>query len=184
MGRRARVNHGEQRSSTIHVAYAGQRQGRNCERQSGRSLPAGERFRNADEPPLRDGFRGHRTDRRLRHGGCSHCRRLGLAAGGLYFVEHRHEWARERTLSRFHRFQHLRDEALFQGTLLHAVHDTGSAGAAQDVAREALALADMRDDAYLDPAEKEEIADSSYELLVVLSSAVAAPQPGQSRRGR
>src|SRR5207237_95630 len=56
--------------------------------------------------------------------------------------------------------------------------------AAQDVAREALALADLRDDPHPDPAQKEEIDDSSYELLVVLSLAISAPQPGQSTQER
>ncbi len=123
---------------------------------------------------------------------------LGLFAGGLYVLQHRQAWARERALGCYRQFLQLRDEALFQGTLLEALRRSSSdqpapaANAARDAARQALALAGFAEDgpslpsldAYLSPAEKEEMADSCYELLIVLSTAVAAPRPGQSAARR
>jgi serine/threonine protein kinase/Tfp pilus assembly protein PilF len=118
---------------------------------------------------------------------------VGLAAAGLYYVEHRQEWARQRALDRYQEFVWHRDEALFQGTLRRGVdlmsldEAAASADATQDAARQALALVgvalDRPGEAVLGPhlraAEKDEITDGCYELLIVLAGAVAAPRPGQ-----
>src|SRR5262249_54585929 len=95
---------------------------------------------------------------------------FGLFGGGLYFLQHRQEWARERARGRYQHFLQLRDEALFQGTLLEALRSTSAdqpataAAAARDAARQALALAGFAEDgsslpsldAPLSPTEKEE----------------------------
>jgi serine/threonine protein kinase/Flp pilus assembly protein TadD len=118
---------------------------------------------------------------------------LGLAAGGLYYFEHRREWARQVALDRYERFLKRRDEALFQATLQQASglasrdEAANSAGAAQTSAREALALAGVTIDGstgpvldpYLGAAEQEDMTDSCYELLIVLAGAIAG-QPEQT----
>jgi serine/threonine protein kinase/Tfp pilus assembly protein PilF len=112
---------------------------------------------------------------------------LGAAASGLYYLQHREQWAHQRALDHYQQFRQHRDEALFQATLRQASGLTSrdeaaaSADAAQASARKALALAGLTLDAptgpVLDPhlgaAEKEDITDSCYELLIVLAGAVA-----------
>ena len=123
---------------------------------------------------------------------------LGVLASGLYYLQHRQVWARERALDHYQQFLRHRDEALFQFTLRRARALTSpqeaatSAGAAREAARKALVVAgvalDARAGPVLDPhlraAEQEDITDSCYELLIVLADAVATPRPGQTAAER
>jgi serine/threonine protein kinase/Tfp pilus assembly protein PilF len=119
---------------------------------------------------------------------------VSLFAAGLYYLDHRQEWARQAARDRYERFIRWRDEALFQGTLLEAVRLTpqdralASVSATRDAAQAALALAGVALDgnggpvldSHLTPAEKDHLVGSCYELLVVLSQVVAQPVAGQT----
>jgi eukaryotic-like serine/threonine-protein kinase len=116
---------------------------------------------------------------------------LALSAGGLYYLEHRQEWARQDALDRYQRFLKRRDEALFQGTLLTAVGMDSREQASVDLrgtketAREALKLASvsLEDEAEWVPAanltalEQSNLAASCYELLLILARATGQPLP-------
>jgi serine/threonine protein kinase/Tfp pilus assembly protein PilF len=120
---------------------------------------------------------------------------VGLLAAGLYYLDHRKEWARQAALAAYERFVERRDEALFQGTLLEAVRLTpqdralASLSATREAAREALALAGVALDGEtgpvldprLTPAEKDHVTGSCFELLLVLSQTLAQPVAGQTR---
>jgi serine/threonine protein kinase/Flp pilus assembly protein TadD len=119
---------------------------------------------------------------------------LGLVAGGLYYLEHRREWARQDALDRYERFLKRRDEALFQGTLLTAIgmasRDQAGADlhATQESAREALRLAGVSVEgetgpgraAHLTALEQSSLTNSCYELLLVLAQATGQPLPGMT----
>jgi tetratricopeptide (TPR) repeat protein len=119
---------------------------------------------------------------------------LGAIAGGLYSLQHREVWARQRALDHYQQFLQHRDEALFQATLrrvgglMSPDEAVASNDAIQEEARKALALAGVALDAptgpALDPhlrsAEQEEIADGCYELLIVLADATATGGGGQT----
>jgi serine/threonine protein kinase/Tfp pilus assembly protein PilF len=119
---------------------------------------------------------------------------MSLAVTGVYYLQHRHEWARQHALERYQQIIRHRDEALFQGTLLLAVRMTPRERAVVDrnairtTARQALALAGVTIDdlagPVLDPsltsAEKADITTSCHELLILLSEAVFQPLAGQS----
>jgi serine/threonine protein kinase/Tfp pilus assembly protein PilF len=119
---------------------------------------------------------------------------LGAVAGGLYWLQHREEWARQRALDQYQQFLQHRDDAFFQATLRRAGGLTSpdeaaaSAAAAQEAARKALALAGVALDTptgpVLDPwlsvGEQEDVRDNCSELLLVLADAVALPRPGQT----
>jgi hypothetical protein len=119
---------------------------------------------------------------------------FGLLVAGLYYFQHRQEWARRRALDRYEQICRRRDEALFQGTVLSAAHlapeDRAMAdlNAAQEAAREALSLAGVEVegesapvlDASLTAEEKADVTGSCYELLLVLSQAVGQPLPAAS----
>jgi serine/threonine protein kinase/tetratricopeptide (TPR) repeat protein len=119
---------------------------------------------------------------------------VGLAASGLYYVEHRQEWARQGALDRYEKFLQHRDEALFQGTLLTAIAmaspDQASTDlhATQETARQALSLAGfsvageagLPRDAHLTAVEQANLTNSCYELLLILAQAVGQPLPDMS----
>jgi serine/threonine protein kinase/tetratricopeptide (TPR) repeat protein len=118
----------------------------------------------------------------------------GLAAGGLYYLDHRHEWARQHALDRYRRFTHSRNEALFQGTLFTAARVTPEDRAVVDsrATREAvlaaLAVAGVAvggdggpsADADLTAAERSDLTTSCYELLLILSETADSPAPGRT----
>jgi eukaryotic-like serine/threonine-protein kinase len=126
---------------------------------------------------------------------------LGMAAaltaivGGLYFLNHKDEWARTRVLSSLRQFRQARDEALFQGAVLATVATSADDWTAIDVessaaaVQRALVRADMDDRAepglahspYLTATEQTELRESCYELLLVLAQASGQPRPGLSR---
>ncbi|HEY7329544.1 MAG TPA: tetratricopeptide repeat protein [Gemmataceae bacterium] len=119
---------------------------------------------------------------------------LGLAASGLYYIEHRRDWARQEALDRYEHFLKHRDEALFQGTLLSAIgmasRDEAGADlhATQEVAREALRLAGVstevgtgpRRDAHLTAPEQSNLTNGCYELLLILARATGQPLGGMT----
>jgi serine/threonine protein kinase/Flp pilus assembly protein TadD len=107
---------------------------------------------------------------------------FGLMAGGLYYLDHRNEWARRSALDRYREFASSRDEALFQGTLLTAARVTpddravADPRAARDAVEKALAAAGLSargggsvTDAHLTDAERADVAAGCYELLVALA---------------
>jgi tetratricopeptide (TPR) repeat protein len=116
---------------------------------------------------------------------------LGLSAGGLYYLEHRQEWARQDAFDRYERFLKHRDEALFQGTLLTAVgmdsreQASVDSQATRETAREALKLASVSLEgeaewvpaANLTPLEQSNLAASCCELLLILARATGQPLP-------
>ncbi len=115
---------------------------------------------------------------------------FSFTAGTLYYLEHRHEWARQRAFDGYRQFTDDRDEALFQGTLREAAEWTSPDQAVMTASSIQNALSRVGVevdrpggpilDPYLRPTEKEDITDSCYELLVVLSGAVATPRAEQS----
>jgi serine/threonine protein kinase/tetratricopeptide (TPR) repeat protein len=129
---------------------------------------------------------------------------LGVAAlvagvtGGVHYVNHRHEWARQHALERFQQFVRLRDDVLFRGTLLTAVLLAPQDQVAADLretaaeAREALAFAGVSiegeagpaDDPYLSHDERTTLATSCSELLLILSQVAAEPAAAVSPRER
>src|SRR5579871_1243245 len=120
---------------------------------------------------------------------------LGLAAGGLYYLEHRREWARQEALDRYELFLKRRDEALFQGTLLTAIgmgsRDQAGADlrATQEAAREALRFAGVSaedgtgpsHDAHLTAPEQSNLTNGCYELLLILARATGQPLGGMTQ---
>jgi serine/threonine protein kinase/Tfp pilus assembly protein PilF len=114
---------------------------------------------------------------------------ITLMGLGAYYLEHRHEWARQGALRRFKQFVERRNDAIFQGTLLGTLRVAPEAQAdarrgATLAAESALALAGVTDnqtppvhDIYLTEAEKSELDASCRDLLVVLARAAAEPQP-------
>src|SRR5262249_10524308 len=115
-----------------------------------------------------------------------------LAAGSVYYLQHRQEWARLHAHDRYQQFVQRRDEALFQGTLLAAVRLGPQDWAVSDLrairasAEEALALAGVGVDGGTDPPpapyltaeEQADLRASCYELLLVLAEAVGQSLPG------
>jgi serine/threonine protein kinase/Tfp pilus assembly protein PilF len=113
---------------------------------------------------------------------------FGFAAAGSYYLQHRNEWARARALDRYRQFTRQRDEVLFQSTSSEAAglkraEQSATAAAAM---RDALALVgvglDVPGEPELDPhwtpEEKEDVADSCYELLVFLAHAISTSPAG------
>jgi serine/threonine protein kinase/tetratricopeptide (TPR) repeat protein len=107
---------------------------------------------------------------------------FGLMAGGLYYVDHRQEWARQSALDRYREFARSRDDALFQGTLLTAARVTpddravADPSVAHNAIEKALAAAGLSarggssaPDAHLTDAERADVAAGCYELLVALA---------------
>ncbi len=119
---------------------------------------------------------------------------LGLAAGGLYYLEHRRDWARQEALDRYERFLKGRDEALFQGTLLTAIGMTSRDQAGADLhtireaARHALRLAGISADdgtgpsrdAHLTAPEQSNFTNGCYELILILARATGQPLGGMT----
>jgi serine/threonine protein kinase/Flp pilus assembly protein TadD len=115
---------------------------------------------------------------------------FGFAVGSMYYLQHHREWARQRALDGYRQFTERRDDALFQGTLSEAAGLTFSEQTATATAiRNALALAgvDVNGpggppvlDPYLRPAEKEDVTDSCYELLIALAGTLATPRAAQN----
>jgi tetratricopeptide (TPR) repeat protein len=118
---------------------------------------------------------------------------IAIAAGSVYYVNHRHEWARQHTLDRYRQFVRNRDEALFQGTLLTAARVTpddravADSHSARDAVITALAAAGVPADGgtgpavdpYLTPAERSDLSSSCYALLILLSE--TGEQPASDR---
>jgi tetratricopeptide (TPR) repeat protein len=123
---------------------------------------------------------------------------ITVIAGGVHYLNHSHEWARQHALDRYHQFTRLRDDVLFRGTLLTAVRMAPQEQVAADLretaaeAREALTFAGVSlegesgptDDPYLTPEENSAVAASCSELLLVLSRVVAEPAAAASSRER
>jgi serine/threonine protein kinase/tetratricopeptide (TPR) repeat protein len=123
---------------------------------------------------------------------------VASVAGGVHYLNHRREWARQHALDRFQRFVRLRDDVLFRGTLLTAVRLAPQEQVAADLretaaeAQEALTFVGVSlegwsgpaDDPYLTPDENADVAASCSELLLVLSRVVAEPAAAASPRDR
>src|SRR5262249_48861551 len=117
---------------------------------------------------------------------------FGLMAGGLYYLDHRNEWARQSALDRYREFARSRDDALFQGTLLTAARVTPDDRAVADprTAREAvekaLASAGLSakgggaiSGAHLTDAARGDVAAGCYELLVALAETTDQTMPNE-----
>ncbi|MBL8797069.1 MAG: protein kinase [Planctomycetia bacterium] len=96
-----------------------------------------------------------------------------------------------RELQRYQEFLQLFDDAVFHETLFTGLDPTASAAATRQAARQACALfgldPDTPDaplpslaDSALDDRQQRAIVERCYQLLLVLSSAAAQPQPGQA----
>ncbi len=110
---------------------------------------------------------------------------FGAGAAGSYYVRHRQEWARERAHEHYRQFVRLRDQALFQETLLNAFAESPGERAAVETrtaaaaAREALALVGVTVenqggptlDSELTAPEQEDVRASCSELLLALAHA-------------
>jgi tetratricopeptide (TPR) repeat protein len=95
---------------------------------------------------------------------------------------------RQEAQARYQRFQQLRDDTLFYSTLVSGVDTAESLKATRRTAREALALFGIPEQAAPGPvalaagftdAEKADINEGCYELLLMLADAVAQPVPPQ-----
>jgi len=115
---------------------------------------------------------------------------FGLMAGGLYYLDHRNEWARRSAVDRYREFARSRDEALFQGTLLTAARVTpddravSDPTAARDAIEKALAAGGLSAkggssvaDAHLTDAERADVAAGCYEFLVGLADTTDQTTP-------
>ncbi|MBX6314788.1 MAG: protein kinase, partial [Isosphaeraceae bacterium] len=94
------------------------------------------------------------------------------------------EQQRQLARERYREFVRLREEALYYDTRFSGLDPAGNLAATREAARKALAVFDggTAPPEALSRAERADLQEGCYELLLVLARAVAQPRPGEDRQ--